>query len=128
MADGRIIGRPSGGYTFRYYESKGGKRYTHHDCERRLEAAQAAMERWFSRAIRTLTTQGNAEDRYELERLRYVADDIAEYAAVIQREIDRLEGVDRRAERVRALRSVEGRTPEEAAVYLAKADQLEGAS
>jgi len=127
MSEGHIIERTGDGYTFRYYESKGGKRYSHFDCERRLEAATNAMQRWFSRAIRTRTTQGDAEqDRYELERLRSAADELAEYAAIVQRELDRLEGVDRKAERVKALRMVEGRTPEEAAAFLAKADQLVG--
>jgi hypothetical protein len=126
MSEGRIIERTSDDYTFRYYESAAGIGYTHFECERRLVAAKNAMERWFSRALRTRTTSGDAEqDQYELQQLRWVADEITEYAEVIQRELDRLEGVDRKAERVKALRSVEGRTPEEAAAFLAKAAQLE---
>lgn len=129
MSDGRIIERTREGYTFRYYESPTGKHYTHYDCEARAKAALAGVARWLSRALRTRTTQGDAEqDRYELERLRWIANELAEYAAAVQVEIDRLEGVDRTAERVKALRIIEGRTAAEAALFLAKADQLEAAS
>lgn len=126
MQGGRIIERSTDGYTFRYFESKKGARYTHYECERRLKTTVDGLYRWFSRTLKTRTTSGDAEqDKYDLQRLRWVADEVAECAAVIQREVDRLEGVDRTAERVKALRQVSGRTPEETAVYLAKADQLE---
>lgn len=125
MSEGRIVEREGdGGFTFRYYESEKGHRYTHYDCERRLVAAKNGMCRWFSRALKTRTSSGDAEqDSYELNHLRYIAESVAEYAEVIQREIDRLEGVDRKAERIKAL--IEGRTPEESALFLAKADALE---
>jgi hypothetical protein len=126
MSEGRIIERQNDGYTFRYYESPTGKHYTHYDCESRAKAAVSGVARWLSRALRTRTTQGDAEqDRYELERLRYIANELAEYAAAVQVELDRLEGVDRKRDRIAALRMVEGRPPEEAALFLAKADQLE---
>lgn len=128
MSEGRIIERTNDGYTFRYYESQGGTRYTHYDCERRLTAAKNAMYRWFSRTLKTRTDSGDAEQNsYELKRLRWIAEEVAQYAEVMQRELDRLEGTDRLAERVKALRQVAGRTPEEAAAYLAKADALESA-
>lgn len=128
-ADDKIIERSNDDFTFRYFESEKGTRYTHWDCERKLVAARNAMSRWFSRALKTRTSSGDAEfDSYELQHLRYIAEGIAEYAEVIQREIDRLEGVDRKTERIKALRNVKGRTPEEAAMYLEKAAQLERAS
>jgi len=130
MTEGdRIIEQTNEGFTFRFYESKEGTRYTHYDCERRLKAAANGLYRWFSRTLKTRTTSGDAEqDKYDLQRLRWIADEVAEYAAVIQREVDRLEGVDRTSERVKALRQVAGRTPAEAAAYLAKADQLEASA
>jgi hypothetical protein len=128
MAKGRIIERAFDGFTFRHYESKSGKRYTHYECERQLRTAKGAMERWFVRTLNTHTTQDTTKGGAELDRdeLRQIADDLTAFAAAVQCEIDRLEGADRRAERARALRSVEGRTPEETALYLAKADELEG--
>lgn len=125
MSDGRIIERESDGFTFRYYQSAKGTTYAHSDCEQLLKAAQSAVGRWFSRALRTRTTNPAGEQDYELERLRWAADELAEYSAAVQVELDRLEGVDRKTARIKALRAIEGRTPEEAAVYLAKAAQLE---
>lgn len=127
MSEDRIIEVASEGHTFRYYQSESGKRYSHYDCERRLKSAQEVMYRWFSRVLKTRTTADDIDQsRYEIMRMRWVAQEISQYAEVIQRELDRLEGVDRKAERIKALRSLEGRTPEEAAAFLAKADQLEG--
>jgi hypothetical protein len=42
-----------------------------------------------------------------------------------RREMERRQGVATKRQRIAALRDVRGRTPEEAAVYLAKADELE---
>jgi hypothetical protein len=84
MSQDRILERTNNGYVFRYYESVAGTRYSHFDCERRLDTAKNAMERWFSRALRTRTQQDDEMDRYELQRLRSVADDLAQYATVIQ--------------------------------------------
>ena len=65
-------------------------------------------------------------NKHEMERLRYLLDDMQTYVEVVQQELDRIEGLDRRADRIKALRNIEGRTPEEAAAFLAKAAQLEG--
>jgi hypothetical protein len=61
-----------------------------------------------------------------LAYLRDALRDLSGYVEAAQRELDRIEGVDRRAERIKSLREVAGRTPAEAATFLAKADQLEG--
>lgn len=150
MNEGRIIEREMEHGIIRYFQAPGTRRkpegptYTHYECERRARAAVAAMTRWFGRAIRTRTTwtEGSAASNFlgiettgvspaemnehEIRQLRYIATDIAEYAEIVQRELDRLEGVDRKAERIKALRTIKGRSAEEAALYLAKADQLEG--
>lgn len=104
-----------------------GRRYTHHECERRLLAAWHGVPRWFSRAVATRTTWNDADmNADEIRRLRDVLADMTSYIEVASRHLDGIEGVDRRAERIRQLRDVTGRTPEEAAAYLAKAAQLEG--
>lgn len=150
MREGRIIEREMEHGTVRFFQAPGTRRkpegstYTHFECERRAKAAVAAMSRWLGRAIRTRTTwtEDTASGEFfgmkttgviaaqmnedEIRQLRWIADDISEYAEIVQRELDRLEGVDRKAERIRQLRNVAGRTPEEAAAYLAKAAQLEG--
>lgn len=123
---GRIMQTKHEGYTFRYWRSPKGTDYTNFDCERRLQSAINAVSRWFSRTLRTRTVYPDAESRCDdLQRLRWRIDEIAEYAAVAARELDRLEGVDRTQDRIAQLRQIAGRTPEEAAAYLAKADELE---
>lgn len=112
----------------RWIVTEKGQRYTHYDCERRAKAAVNAFERWFHRTVRTRTAWDDAEmNDSQMRDLRYLLKDVQGYVELASLELDRLEGVDRRAERIKALRAVAGRTPAEAAAYLAKADQLEGA-
>jgi hypothetical protein len=114
------------GDTFRWIVTETGKRYSNFDCMQRVKAADSAFSRWFSRAVKTRTSWAEAEMRGdELERLRWLLSDMQTYLAAAGRYLDELEGTDRRAERIRALREVQGRTPEEAAAFLAKADRLE---
>ena len=109
--------------------SESGKLYTHEECQRRLKAAVRGTQRWFSRTIRTLTVWNDPDmNEYERERLRWILDDMASYVEIVAGELDRLDGVDRKAARIAALRNVQGRTPEEAALFLAKAEQLAGES
>lgn len=112
--------------TVKWYVTEAGQKYTHHECERRLQAAVRGTSRWFSRAIRTMTVWKDKDmNAYEVRQMRWILDDMATYVEVVARELDRIEGVNRSAERVAALRMVEGRTPEEAALFLAKAEQIE---
>lgn len=61
------------------------------------------------------------EAREEARRLRSSAEYLMHIA-------DKLDAAAKKTERVRALRDTSGRTPAEAAAYLAKADELEAAS
>jgi Lon protease-like protein len=112
--------------TVKYFVTDAGQKYTHYECERRLQAAIRATSRWFSRTIRTMTVWKDADmNASEIRDLRWILGDMANYVEVVSRELDRIEGVNRSAERVAALRSIKGRTPEEAALFLAKADEIE---
>lgn len=112
--------------TSRTFVTEKGNRYSHFDCEQQLTSAVRKTQRWFSRAIRTMTTWNDADMRgVEIRDLRWVLSDITNFAEIIQRELDRIEGVNRIEERVKELRAVAGRTPEEAALYLQKAEDLE---
>jgi hypothetical protein len=103
-----------------------GQEYPHYECERRLKTAIRATMRWFSRTLQTLTVWDDKDmNDHELQRMRYTLDDLAMYVEAVQRELDRIEGVNRSAERIKALRNVAGRTPEEAAAFLKKAEELE---
>jgi Lon protease-like protein len=111
----------------RWFVTDRGVQYTHYECERRLKSAVNAVERWFGRAVRTRTTWDEAEmNEHEIQGLRRELRDLQSYVEAAQRQLDDIEGVDRRTERIKALREVAGRTPAEAAAFLRKADQLEG--
>lgn len=123
---GHIDERKNDGYTFRYWRSPKGKVYTNFDCERRFESAIWAVSRWFARTVRTRTTSPDAEaNRDDLRTVRWKLDKLSEHVLMMQAQLDDLEGVDRTQERITQLRQIAGRTPEEAAAYLAKADELE---
>jgi hypothetical protein len=131
----RIEERQTDHGTIRFFVSEQGTRYTHHECERRFKASVYNMMRWCSRAIRTRTDWNDEGDpsgavmrAHELQELRWRLGDITAYVEHVQRELDKIEGADRKAERIKALREVAGREPGEAALFLAKADELERAS
>ncbi len=121
---GHIFERSKDGYVFRYWQSDKGTTYTNYDCERRLESAISAVSRWFSRTVRTRTTTPNA-DYHNVETLRWKLERLTEHVQMMLTQLDDLEGVDRKRERIKSLREVMGRTPQEAAAFLAKADELE---
>lgn len=112
--------------TFKFLVTDRGQEYSHDECERRLKTAVRGTQRWFSRSLRTLT---DWNDKYmrddEIRRLRSILEDMTTYAEIIQQALDKIEGVNRQSERAMKLRNVAGRTPEEAAAFIAKADQLD---
>jgi hypothetical protein len=111
----------------RWIVTEAGKTYSHDQCESRLKASVNTMFSWFAWTISSRPTWNEADRRrHELWRLRNVAEKIAAYAELVGQELDRLEGVDHKAQRIAQLREVRGRTPEEAAAFFAKAEQLEG--
>jgi hypothetical protein len=121
--------RSDDGDVFKYLVMDSGRRYTHNDCEHQLKLAGWTMQRWFARALATLTDWRDPEDRkLDIEHLRWRLDDIAAFVEGAQQELDQREGVSKKAERIAKLRNVTGRTPEEAAAFLAKAALLEGES
>lgn len=125
---GRIIERSNGGYIFRYWQSDKGTPYSNFDCERRLEAAIWGVSRWFARSVRTRTTHPTAtedSDDIQMRAVRWKIEKLAEHAQMMLTQLDEIEGVDRKKERIQALRKVIGRTTEEAKAFLTKADELE---
>lgn len=89
--------------------------------------AWTPMRRHITRAFNLARRTKDMEMReYDLERLSWFVDDIERWAALLRKEIDQLRGPDlTRRRRIELLRNTSGRTPEEAAAFKAKADQLE---
>lgn len=112
--------------TFKFLVTERGQEYSHDECERRLRTAVRGTQRWFSRSLRTLTDWNDKDMRdYEIQRLRRVLEDMTMYAEAVQQALDKIEGVNRQSERADKLRNIAGRTPEEAAAFLAKAEELD---
>lgn len=112
--------------TLKWFVTDSGTEYGHRDCLSRLEAAVRGSHRWFARAVETLSEWNDQDMRAdEVERLRWVLDDMAEYVEAARQELVSIEDANRKVERIKALREVTGRTPEEAALYLQKAAELE---
>src|SRR4051812_41843427 len=96
----RVEEREFGHGTVRWYVTEAGQKYTHYECERRLQAAVRGTSRWFSRTIRTLTVWKDPDmNAAEIRDLRWILDDTATYVEVVSRELDRIEGVNRTSER-----------------------------
>jgi hypothetical protein len=121
--------RSDDGDVFKRLKLDGGKKwYSWYDCEHRLKLAGWQVAHWFERALSTRTDWTDAESRKDdLDHLRWRLDEITTIIERAQQELDKLEGVSRKAERIAKLRNVTGRYPEEAAAFLAHADRLERA-
>lgn len=83
------------------------------------EGAETRMGRAVSRAFKL------ANDDDDLERLEWFVDGVASLIGAMREEIEKRRGIRTMEERIALLRNTSGRSPEEAALYSAKADELE---
>lgn len=89
------------------------------DAHKQAKTNLHGFMRWMSRAGKLALAD------YEQEELRWLVDDLTQYAHIWEEQIEDLKKRKAKQEKVDALRNVAGREPEEAATYLAKADELE---
>jgi mRNA degradation ribonuclease J1/J2 len=83
-------------------------------------------DRDFTAFARSMSRCFKLADRdFDLERLEWRIEQQEDYVRSLREEITRLLKTKDQKERIAALRNVTGRTPEEAAAFLAKADELE---
>lgn len=87
--------------------------------------AWTPLRRHVRRAFTLLSDRDHEDRTYDLERLDWFIDDLEEWARAIRAEVDALRGDLPKLRRIELLRQTTGRTPEEAAAFHAKADQLE---
>lgn len=104
---------------YKFITLSSGRKLTFSDAMSEAESAQTAFVRGISRGFKLMATEWDL-DRLE-ERLRRME----EYVAACRHFLREREAEKDMHERIAALRNVEGRTPEEAAAYLRKADELE---
>lgn len=114
------------GDVFRYLVLESGSRYSNLDCIQKTEQSLRGVQRWFHRSLETATIWSDPSlAESDNDRLRWLLDDLEGYLHAARKALADREGRQRRAEKIRALRQIAGRTPDEAAAYLAKADELE---
>lgn len=83
------------------------------------ERTHTTFVRHFSRAFKL------ADGEYDLEAIEWRLDKFETYIGAVRKHLEELRGKQSKRDRIALLRNTTGRTPEEAAAYLAKADQLE---
>jgi hypothetical protein len=100
--------------------------YSNLDCISKTEQASRAFGRWWSRSLMTATIWADpALSDSDTERLGWLLDDMESQIISARRALAERQEAQRREEKIKALRRIAGRTPEEAEAYLAKADELE---
>lgn len=110
-----------------FIRMKSGRHLTFWDCLGEAERADTDLHRAISRAFKLALADADADIReYNLERLEWLIDSLENYAGALRERLGKHRTVHDTRERVSLLRNVEGRTPEEAAEFLRKADELEG--
>lgn len=114
------------GDVFRYLVLDGGGRYSNLDCIGKTEQGMRAFQRWFHRSMVTATKWSDPHlSESDTERMGWLLDDMETYISSARQGLAEREGARRREEKIKALRQIAGRTPDEAEAYLAKADELE---
>jgi hypothetical protein len=103
-----------------------GRKVSFYDAENKCGKFLTDLTRWGKRLVQLApdVTDPDISEYYNDTILRHIerTEALAEHwRALLEQRV----GVATKRQRIAALRDVRGRTPEEAAVYLAKADQLE---
>lgn len=104
---------------FKYIKLRTGRFLTYWDCLAQARSGRTALVTGVSRAFKT------AREDYDLMTLEWLLDEVDEYVAHVRSLIEERRGVQTKQERIALLRNTTGRTPEEAAAFHRKADQLE---
>jgi hypothetical protein len=118
-----LIGRSYDRYVeeggIKFIQLQSGRLMSFWDMMSRADRDFTAFARAMSRCFRL------ADRDFDLERLEWRIEQQEAYVASLREEITRLLKNKSKKERIAALRNTTGRTPEEAAAFLAKADELE---
>jgi hypothetical protein len=109
---------------FKFITLKGGRTISFLDALKAAESGHTAISTAISRAFK-LRHDDPELGEWDLERIEWFLDELERYIGAMRKHLERERSTQRAEERIAALRSTQGRTPEEASAYLAKADALE---
>lgn len=118
----------SGG--FKYLHMPSGKVYSFQDAIHAADLAEGAFARAISRAFKLRPDWTGESDRAayredDLERIEWALEGMEAYLASVREYLDKQRGVKSKEDRIALLRNTTGRKPEEAKLFLKKADELE---
>lgn len=99
---------------------KSGRKVSFWEAEREQQSSLSDLQRWMSRMGKLAEGEEFLEDALERR-----VDEVEEWVKAWRRELEKRAERERTREKIAALRDTTGRTPEEAALYAKKADQLE---
>jgi hypothetical protein len=106
-------------YTVRYITLKSGREIGFWDAVSNVETAHSDLVRWFGRLFKL------ANDDWDWERIDNRVWDLEDLVGYYRKRVEERGFRRTKEERIKQLRQVSGRTEEEAAAFLAKADKLE---
>lgn len=104
---------------FLYVRLDSGRRVTFWNALREAEAGKRKVWRWLSRVNKLAVSE------YDLEHYEWFVDDIETMLHIHRKALEERRGRRSKEERIAMLRDTAGRNPEEVALFLAKADELE---
>lgn len=118
---------PKGNGVYRYIKlSSTGRTFSFEDSKKQVEKGLNMITRWMGRIVQIVP---NTDDRdlndYYWEQIEDYCDRLRIIADRWMEEVAKHRKVRTKEERIKALRNTTGRTEEEAALFLAKADELE---
>jgi hypothetical protein len=119
MSDRTFYERVEESRGFKFIRLKSGRLLSFWEAIRAAERANTSLARAVSRAFKL------ADDDYDLERLRWLIENLEAYVGAIRKELDKRQGVKSQKERIALLRNTAGRSPKEARAFNSKADELE---
>jgi hypothetical protein len=110
---------------FRYVMLKSGRRVSFMESLAELDGALSGVYLWMARSFRTAEVEDRDVTEQNLEFIERRVEQAEDWLRAIRAELVRQRGRQDLRQRIAALRNVSGRTPEEAAAYLARASALE---
>lgn len=115
---------------FKYIRFPSGKLYSFYDAVHGADVAETAFARAISRAFKLIPDWTGEQDRasyreMDYERIEWALDSMEACLRAVREYLDKQRGIKKVEERIALMRNTAGRTPEEAAEFRRKADQLE---
>ena len=118
--------KPEEGSTgHRFITLKSGRVVSFLDAQREAEDHLASLYRWELRMEKLADVKDKDLNEWYWEQVEWFIDKVDALVGYSRDEIKKHNTRKSKEERIAALRNVTGRSPEEAAAFLAKADQLE---